>query len=179
MHIIIIAYPLWFHSGLMMTSALIYHVMNFFHLTIDVRNVCVFLAPLFSSFTTIVTFFFTRELKVCLSSTHNLLNNFLSFKKIWSEVFIFSCSLLMNITLRLPAYIQFPFPTFRTLVQVLLQQQCCPLSQDTSQDLWLAHTIMKVLLSSVCCLPMLCGSNLSRLGQSFGELSVLWPTFTW
>ena len=54
-------------SGLMMTSAIIYHAMNFFHLTIDVRNVCVFLAPLFSSFTTIVTYFFTRELKVCLS----------------------------------------------------------------------------------------------------------------
>ncbi|CAG5126051.1 unnamed protein product [Candidula unifasciata] len=51
------------YPGLMVTSALIYHVMNFLHLTIDVRNVCVFLAPLFSSFTTIVTFYFTKELK--------------------------------------------------------------------------------------------------------------------
>lgn len=47
----------------MLTSAIIYHGMNFFHLTIDVRNVCVFLAPVFSSFTTICTFFFTRELR--------------------------------------------------------------------------------------------------------------------
>ncbi|KAK0053965.1 Dolichyl-diphosphooligosaccharide--protein glycosyltransferase subunit stt3a [Biomphalaria glabrata] len=51
------------YPGLMVTSAAIYHAMNFFHLTIDVRNVCVFLAPLFSSFTTIVTFYFTKELK--------------------------------------------------------------------------------------------------------------------
>ena len=48
----------------MLTSAVLYHVMNFLHISIDVRNVCVFLAPLFSSLTTIVTFFLTRELKV-------------------------------------------------------------------------------------------------------------------
>ena len=51
-------------SGLMVTSAVIYHVLNFLNITIDVRNVCVFLAPLFASFTTIVTFFLTKELKV-------------------------------------------------------------------------------------------------------------------
>lgn len=52
------------YPGLMLTSAVLYHVMNFLHISIDVRNVCVFLAPLFSSMTTIVTFFLTRELKV-------------------------------------------------------------------------------------------------------------------
>ncbi|EFX84969.1 hypothetical protein DAPPUDRAFT_300830 [Daphnia pulex] len=51
------------YPGLMLTSAVLYHVMNFLHISIDVRNVCVFLAPLFSSLTTIVTFFLTRELK--------------------------------------------------------------------------------------------------------------------
>lgn len=50
--------------GLMITSAAIYHVLHFFHITIDIRNVCVFLAPLFSSFTTIVTYHLTKELKV-------------------------------------------------------------------------------------------------------------------
>lgn len=54
------------YPGLMLTSAVLYHVMNFLHVSIDVRNVCVFLAPLFSSLTTIVTFFLTRELKVLL-----------------------------------------------------------------------------------------------------------------
>lgn len=54
------------YPGLMLTSAVLYHVMNFLHISIDVRNVCVFLAPLFSSLTTIVTFFLTRELKVWL-----------------------------------------------------------------------------------------------------------------
>lgn len=48
----------------MITSAAIYHVLHFFHITIDIRNVCVFLAPLFSSFTTIVTYHLTKELKV-------------------------------------------------------------------------------------------------------------------
>jgi len=48
----------------MITSAAIYHVLHFFHVTIDIRNVCVFLAPLFSSFTTVVTYHLTKELKV-------------------------------------------------------------------------------------------------------------------
>jgi dolichyl-diphosphooligosaccharide--protein glycosyltransferase len=48
----------------MVTSAVFYHVLNFLNFSIDVRNVCVFLAPLFSSFTTIVTYLLTKELKV-------------------------------------------------------------------------------------------------------------------
>jgi len=47
----------------MLTSAALYHVMNWLHISIDVRNVCVFLAPLFSSLTTIVTYLLTKELK--------------------------------------------------------------------------------------------------------------------
>ncbi|XP_065194115.1 dolichyl-diphosphooligosaccharide--protein glycosyltransferase subunit STT3A-like [Sycon ciliatum] len=51
------------YPGLMVTSALVYHILNFFHITIEVRNVCVYLAPLFSSFTSLVTFNLTKELK--------------------------------------------------------------------------------------------------------------------
>ncbi|XP_044137932.1 dolichyl-diphosphooligosaccharide--protein glycosyltransferase subunit STT3A [Bufo gargarizans] len=51
------------YPGLMITSAAFYHILHFFHVTIDIRNVCVFLAPLFSSFTTIVTYHLTKELK--------------------------------------------------------------------------------------------------------------------
>lgn len=51
------------YPGLMVTSAVFYHVMHFFHVTIEVRNVCVFLAPLFSSFTALVTYKLTKELK--------------------------------------------------------------------------------------------------------------------
>lgn len=50
------------YPGLMITSAAIYHFLQALNLTIDVRNVCVFLAPLFSSFTTIVTYLLTSEL---------------------------------------------------------------------------------------------------------------------
>ncbi len=48
----------------MMTSAVIYHVLHLLNITIDIRNVCVFLAPLFSSLTTLVTYQLTKELKV-------------------------------------------------------------------------------------------------------------------
>ena len=47
-----------------MTSAFLYHVMHILNITIDIRNVCVFLAPLFSSLTVVVTYHLTRELKV-------------------------------------------------------------------------------------------------------------------
>lgn len=52
------------YPGLMVTSAAIYHVLNWLNITIDVRNVCVFLAPLFSSLTTLVTYHLAKELKV-------------------------------------------------------------------------------------------------------------------
>ncbi|XP_023221921.1 dolichyl-diphosphooligosaccharide--protein glycosyltransferase subunit STT3A-like [Centruroides sculpturatus] len=51
------------YPGLMITSATIYHVLQFINLTIDIRNVCVFLAPLFSSLTTIITYLLTKELR--------------------------------------------------------------------------------------------------------------------
>lgn len=47
----------------MVTSAFIYHILHLVNVTIDIRNVCVFLAPLFSSLTTLVTYNLTRELK--------------------------------------------------------------------------------------------------------------------
>ncbi|XP_044267766.1 dolichyl-diphosphooligosaccharide--protein glycosyltransferase subunit STT3A [Tribolium madens] len=51
------------YPGLMVTSAAIYHLCWLFNITIDIRNVCVFLAPLFSSFTTIITYLLTKEVK--------------------------------------------------------------------------------------------------------------------
>lgn len=51
------------YPGLMITSAAIFKVLNWLNVTIDVRNVCVFLAPFFSSLTTLVTYALTKELK--------------------------------------------------------------------------------------------------------------------
>lgn len=51
------------YPGLMVTSAAFYHLCWLFNVTIDIRNVCVFLAPLFSSFTTIITYLLTKEVK--------------------------------------------------------------------------------------------------------------------
>ncbi|VUZ56323.1 unnamed protein product [Hymenolepis diminuta] len=49
------------YPGLMMTATLLYRIFHFFHITIDIRNVCVFLAPAFSCFTVFVTFLLTKE----------------------------------------------------------------------------------------------------------------------
>ena len=51
------------YPGLMVTSAVLYHLLHLLHLTVEVRHICVFLAPLFSSLTTLVTYALTRELQ--------------------------------------------------------------------------------------------------------------------
>uniref|UniRef100_A0A023F931 Dolichyl-diphosphooligosaccharide--protein glycosyltransferase subunit STT3A n=1 Tax=Triatoma infestans TaxID=30076 RepID=A0A023F931_TRIIF len=51
------------YPGLMVTSAVLYHILRFINITIEIRNVCVFLAPFFSSLTTIITYLLTKELK--------------------------------------------------------------------------------------------------------------------
>lgn len=50
------------YPGLMVTSAVLYRLMWLLNITIDIRNVCVFLAPFFSSLTTIVTYLLTKEI---------------------------------------------------------------------------------------------------------------------
>ena len=51
----------------MVTASSLFHFLNFLNITIDIRNVCVFLAPLFSSLTVIVVYFLT---KLVLSYCH-------------------------------------------------------------------------------------------------------------
>ncbi|XP_055842920.1 dolichyl-diphosphooligosaccharide--protein glycosyltransferase subunit STT3A-like [Episyrphus balteatus] len=50
------------YPGLMVTSAALYRMMWLLNITVDIRNVCVFLAPFFSSLTTIVTYLLTKEI---------------------------------------------------------------------------------------------------------------------
>lgn len=47
----------------MVTAAFFFHLLNYINITIDIRNICVFLAPFFSSLTVIVTYLLTKELK--------------------------------------------------------------------------------------------------------------------
>jgi dolichyl-diphosphooligosaccharide--protein glycosyltransferase len=51
------------YPGLMVTSAFFFHILNFLNITIDIRNICVFLAPFFSSLTVIATYLLTKELR--------------------------------------------------------------------------------------------------------------------
>jgi len=53
------------YPGLMLTSAVFYHIVHFLNMTIHIREICVFLAPLFSSLTVLVTYHLTKELKDC------------------------------------------------------------------------------------------------------------------
>jgi dolichyl-diphosphooligosaccharide--protein glycosyltransferase len=46
----------------MFTAGAVYHVLHALNITIDIRNVCVLLAPWFASNTAIVTYFFTKEI---------------------------------------------------------------------------------------------------------------------
>ena len=50
------------YPGLMITASFFYHILNMINVTIDVREVCVFLAPAFSSLTAIITYLLTSEL---------------------------------------------------------------------------------------------------------------------
>ncbi|XP_050958172.1 dolichyl-diphosphooligosaccharide--protein glycosyltransferase subunit STT3B-like, partial [Labeo rohita] len=50
------------YPGLMVTAGLIHYILNLVHLTVHIRDVCVFLAPVFSALTAIATFLLTREL---------------------------------------------------------------------------------------------------------------------
>lgn len=52
------------YPGLMVTSAALYRLLWLLNITIDIRNICVFLAPLFSSFTTVITYLLTKEIHV-------------------------------------------------------------------------------------------------------------------
>ena len=46
----------------MVTSAIIHKVMKMINVPVDIRNVCVLLAPGFSALTALATYLFTREM---------------------------------------------------------------------------------------------------------------------
>ncbi|KAK5126953.1 oligosaccharyl transferase stt3 subunit [Meristemomyces frigidus] len=50
------------YPGLMVTSGSIYHLLRFLAMPIDIRNICVLLAPAFSGLTAFATYLFTSEM---------------------------------------------------------------------------------------------------------------------
>merc|ERR1719431_1584925 len=50
------------YPGLMVTSGSIHYILSLLHIPVHIRDVCVFLAPLFSGLTAISTYFLTKEL---------------------------------------------------------------------------------------------------------------------
>ncbi|KAI8996873.1 Oligosaccharyl transferase STT3 subunit-domain-containing protein [Pilobolus umbonatus] len=51
------------YPGLMVTAAVIHNILHFFNFPVDIRNICVLLAPLFSGLTAYATYLLTTELK--------------------------------------------------------------------------------------------------------------------
>ncbi|WFD23549.1 dolichyl-diphosphooligosaccharide--protein glycotransferase [Malassezia equina] len=49
--------------GLMITSGTLYNILHFFHIPVNIRDICVMLAPLFSIFTVIAAYLFTSTMK--------------------------------------------------------------------------------------------------------------------
>lgn len=47
----------------MVTSGVIYHILRFLTFPVDIRNICVLLAPAFSGLTAFATYLFTKEMK--------------------------------------------------------------------------------------------------------------------
>lgn len=47
---------------LMITSYTIHRVLEIISIPVDIRNICVFLAPVFASFTAISSYFFAKEI---------------------------------------------------------------------------------------------------------------------
>lgn len=51
------------YPGLMSTTYILWWLLNnYLYLPIDIRNVCVFIAPVFASFTSFTTYFLTKEI---------------------------------------------------------------------------------------------------------------------
>ncbi|KAF2397565.1 STT3 subunit of Oligosaccharyl transferase [Trichodelitschia bisporula] len=50
------------YPGLMVTSGIIYHLLRFLTFPVDIRNICVLLAPGFSGLTALATYLFTAEM---------------------------------------------------------------------------------------------------------------------
>ncbi|KAJ1733668.1 oligosaccharyl transferase stt3 subunit [Coemansia biformis] len=51
------------YPGIMVTSAAIYNALHLLNIPVDIRNVCVFLAPVFSALTAVATYYLGKEVK--------------------------------------------------------------------------------------------------------------------
>lgn len=63
------------YPGLMATAAVLYYLVNLLNITMNIRNVCVFLAPWMASNTAIVTYLFTREVMLGRSTSKSTIKS--------------------------------------------------------------------------------------------------------
>jgi len=73
----------------MVTAGFIHWLLNTLHISVHIRDVCVFVAPLFSGFTSIATFLLTKEL--WNSGAALFAACFISIGKLYWTVFWYWC----------------------------------------------------------------------------------------
>ena len=113
----------------MVTAAVVYWVSHFFNITLQIRNICVLLAPWFASNTAIVTYLLTKE--VHDSSAGLIAAGFIA--------------IVPGIFLHFTFYWTALNYDSNCLMQVIFR------------DLWLDLTITKPWPSLRCSLPTSCG----------------------
>ena len=180
----------------MVTSAILYHMAHFLHVTIDIRNVCVFLAPLFSSLTALTTYFLTKELKVWFCYMYvfccgyfkmffvHRSTKFLRHK--WFNAMSW-CS-LDDVCHFVGSYFAVPNVSWAILdceyccrmpAPAWLQRVWFQLFPATFHAQWQARTITRVLQFSACSSRMRHGLSQWRQDLCTGVFSARWLTFTW
>ena len=50
------------YPGIMITAAILHSTLNFFNFPLDIQTICIYIAPIFSSLTTLITYGLTKEL---------------------------------------------------------------------------------------------------------------------
>jgi dolichyl-diphosphooligosaccharide---protein glycosyltransferase len=57
------------YPGLMVTAAAIFHSVRWFGIPLNIRDMCVFLAPIFSAFTALAVFLLTEEVAASVTNS--------------------------------------------------------------------------------------------------------------
>lgn len=169
------------YPGLMLTSAALYHAMNFLHISIDVRNVCVFLAPLFSSLTTIVTFLLTKELKVIFlfyfifwKILNQIMIIFTGYWG-WTGCCIYDCNCSwIHLSFSCRFLWQWRHRNFLHVAHIV----CLSLVQFNFHS-WLLYSVFCFIQLFYFLFSATFGLSPSKRGPCCGAHSVHWPTSTW
>lgn len=88
--------------GLMIVSGTIHYALQLLNITVHIRNICVFLAPIFSGLTAIATYFLTKEL--WNDAAGLFAASFVAIGKNSSDLELKNCTLPHDLTTNIQSY---------------------------------------------------------------------------